>query len=81
MVKGVDVAVYNAFMSAKNGTWKGGIQNLGLAEKAVGWALDENNRKLVSADNEKKINDAMADIVAGKIKVADYRAGNTCPVK
>jgi len=81
MVKGVDVAVYSAFKDAQAGTWKAGIQNLGLAEKAVGWALDEHNRKLVSADNEKKVNAAMADIVAGKIKVVDYRAGNTCPVK
>ncbi|MCC6467353.1 MAG: BMP family ABC transporter substrate-binding protein [Alphaproteobacteria bacterium] len=81
MVKGVDVAVYNAFKDAKAGTWKGGIQNLGLAEKAVGWALDDNNRKLVSAENEKKVNDAMADIVSGKVKVVDYRAGNSCPAK
>lgn len=81
MVKGVDVAVYNAFKDAKAGTWKGGVQNLGLAEKAVGWALDQNNRKLVSAETEKKVNDAMADIVSGKVKVVDYRAGNSCPAK
>src|SRR5690606_928039 len=32
MLKRVDVAVYNAFMDGKNGTFEGGIQNLGLKE-------------------------------------------------
>ena len=46
MIKRVDVAVYESFRAAQEGTWQGGIQVLGLAEDGVGWALDEHNRSL-----------------------------------
>ena len=74
MVKRVDVAVYDAFMSAKNGTWQGGFKILGLAEDGVGFAIDEYNRDLVSADMEAKIEAARQDIISGKIQVTDYMA-------
>ena len=74
MVKRVDVAVYEAFMSAKNGTWQGGFKVLGLAEDGVGFALDEYNRDLVSSDMEAKIEAARKDIIGGKIAVTDYMA-------
>ena len=74
MVKRVDVAVYDAFMSAKNGTWQGGFKILGLAEDGVGFALDEYNRDLVSSDMEAKIEAARQDIISGKIQVTDYMA-------
>ena len=74
MVKRVDVAVYDAFMSAKNGTWQGGFKVLGLAEDGVGFALDEYNRDLVSSDMEMKIEAARQDIISGKISVTDYMA-------
>jgi basic membrane protein A len=79
MIKRVDVAVFDAFKSAKDGTWKPGVKVLGLAENGVGWALDDNNRKLVSPAAEAKLKAAEADIKAGKLKVVDYRAANTCP--
>jgi len=72
MVKRVDVAVYDAFMTAKNGTWQGGFKILGLAEDGVGFALDEHNRALVSADMEAKIDAARNDIISGKVTVTDY---------
>ena len=72
MIKRVDVAVYDAFMTTKNGTWKGGIKVLGLAEEGVGWALDKHNRSLVSSEMEAKLERARKDIIAGKIKVTDY---------
>ena len=34
--------------------------------------------KLVSADMKKKVDAAKADIISGKIKVADYMAANAC---
>ena len=36
MVKRVDVAVYESFTGVQKGTWKSGIQVLGLAEGGVG---------------------------------------------
>ena len=74
MVKRVDVAVYEAFKSARDGSWKGGVQILGLAEDGVGWALDEYNRRLVPARMEAAIEQARQDIIAGRIVVTDYMA-------
>lgn len=73
MVKGVDVAVLNAFKQTKPG-----VTALGLKEDAVGYALDENNAKLVTADMKAKVDAAKADIISGKIKVVDYMADNAC---
>ncbi|MBI5256230.1 MAG: BMP family ABC transporter substrate-binding protein [Burkholderiales bacterium] len=73
MVKRVDVAVYTA---AKKTT--PGVTVLGLKEGAVDYALDKHNEKLVSAEMKKRVDAAKADIIAGKIKVADYMADNTC---
>ena len=79
MLKRVDVAAYNVYKSAYDGTWKPGIQVLGLAEDGVGWSLDENNAKLISADMKAKVAAAKADIISGKIAVHDYMADNACP--
>jgi basic membrane protein A len=73
MVKGVDVAVYNVAKAHKPG-----ISVLGLKEGGVGYAMDTNNVKLVSADMKKKVEAAKADIISGKIKVADYMADKAC---
>ena len=78
MLKRVDVAAYATFMDAKNGTWKGGIRVLGLAEDGVGWALDEHNASLITDEMKGAVEAARADIIAGKIKVHDYMADNSC---
>jgi basic membrane protein A and related proteins len=72
MLKRVDVAVYNAFMDTMNGTWEPGAMSLGLAEDGVGFALDEHNRDLITAEMEAAIEDAKAQIIAGDLEVEDY---------
>jgi hypothetical protein len=52
MLKRVDVAVYNAFMDAKNDKFTAGFNNLGLKEGGVDYAMDDNNKPLVTAGNE-----------------------------
>ena len=79
MVKRVDVATYDTFMDAKNGTWKAGLRVLGLAEDGVGPAFDAENAPLVSAEMKAKVMQARKDIIAGKIQVHDYMADNACP--
>ena len=74
MLKRVDVAVYNISKSVKPGS----VTVLGLKEGGVDYAMDENNAKLVSADMKAKVDAAKADIISGKIKVADYMADNAC---
>lgn len=71
--KRVDVAVYTAFIEAKNGTWKPGTKVLGLAQEGVDYTIDEYNRKLITPEMEKRINQAKADIIAGKIVVPEYK--------
>jgi basic membrane protein A len=73
-VKRVDVAVYTVFTEARAGTWKAGPRVLGLAEDGVDYSLDEYNRKLVTPEMEKRLNQAKADIIAGKISVPEYKA-------
>jgi basic membrane protein A len=72
MLKRVDVAVYNAFKDAKAGTLKTGMQNLGLAEEGVGYAIDDNNRALITPEMEAKLEDAKAKIISGELEVTDY---------
>ncbi|MEH0164450.1 BMP family protein [Paucibacter sp. JuS9] len=73
MVKRVDVAVYNVLKG-----FQPGVQNLGLKEGGVDYAMDQHNAKLVSAAVKAKVDAYKADIIAGKIKVADYMADNAC---
>ncbi|MBB3292683.1 basic membrane protein A [Mitsuaria sp. BK045] len=73
MVKRVDVAVYNVLKE-----WKPGISVLGLKEGGVEYAVDANNAKLIAPAVKAKLDGYKADIIAGKIKVADYMADNAC---
>ena len=72
-VKRVDVAVYTAFKSAREGKWRAGPIVLGLAEQGVDYALDEHNRSVMSAKMAEALNAAKSDIISGKLKVAEYR--------
>lgn len=78
MLKRVDVAAYNAFKEAMDDTWEPGIKVLGLAEEGVGWALDEHNESMVSAEMKATVDGAAAAIIAGEIEVHDYMSDNTC---
>jgi len=79
MLKRVDVAVYNAFMDAKNDKFSGGINNLGLKEGGVDWALDDNNKDLITEEMKAAVEKAKADIIAGTIQVHDYMSDDSCP--
>ena len=65
MLKRVDVATYNTFKTAKDGTWKPGVSVLGLKEDGVGWALDDNNKTLVTAEMKAAADKAADDIKSG----------------
>lgn len=77
MLKRVDVAVYNAF---KEGTdLKPGINVLDLKAEGVGYALDENNAALVTAEMKAAVDAAAEKIKSGELVVHDYMSDNTCP--
>jgi basic membrane protein A len=79
MLKRVDVAVYNAFTDARAGEFTPGINVLGLAEDGVGWALDDNNKSLITPEMMKAVDEAKAKIIAGDIVVHDFMSDNACP--
>ena len=80
MIKRVGEAAYDSYEAAMNGTWSSDMRVLGVAEDGVGWALDEYNRDLVTAEMEARVNEARDAIIAGDILVHDYMADNTCPI-
>ena len=58
MVKRVDLAVYEAFKTAREGLWQAGVRNLGVAESGVGYSLDQYNRSLITPDMELRLTQA-----------------------
>ena len=79
MLKRVDVAVYETFMDAMNGEFTPGFEVLGLAERGVGFAMDEFNADLVTPEMEAAAYKAAYDIATGAITVHDYMATDSCP--
>jgi basic membrane protein A len=79
MLKRVDVATYNVFKAGQDGAFKPGVTVLGLAEGGVGWALDDNNKALITPEMKTAVDKAEADIKAGTVKVHDYMSDSACP--
>ena len=79
MLKRVDTATYKVFEAAKNDEFKPGVQVLGLAEGGVGWALDDNNKSLITPEMMDAVKKAEEGIKSGAITVHDYMADSSCP--
>jgi basic membrane protein A len=77
MLKRVDNAVYEAFKEGE--ALAPGINVMGLANDGVGYALDENNAALVTAEMQAAVDAAAEKIKSGEIVVHDYMSDNTCP--
>ena len=80
MYKLVGDAAYESYEAAMNGTWDAATRTLGVAENGVGFAMDEYNADLVSAEMIAAANAAKDAIIAGDIVVHDYSSNNTCPL-
>ncbi|CDZ26222.1 BMP family protein [Neorhizobium galegae] len=78
MVKRVDLAVYNAFKDTKEDKFTAGILSLGVKEDGVAYALDDNNKALITPEMKTAVEKAKADIIAGTIKVHDYMSDKAC---
>jgi basic membrane protein A len=77
MLKRVDNAVYEAFKAGD--ALETGIAVMNLASGGVGYAIDDNNAPLVSAEMKAAVDAAAAKIASGELKVHDYMSDNTCP--
>jgi basic membrane protein A len=56
-----------------------GVMVLGLAEEGVGYAIDENNEALITAEMRTAIDAAREQIISGALAVHDYSTDDTCP--
>ena len=74
MVKRVDNAVYNVVKEVLDGQFQGGFHTFGLEKDGVAYALDDNNKSLISEDSRRKLEEAKQEIIDGKIKVTDAMA-------
>jgi basic membrane protein A len=79
MLKRVDVAAYDTLKSAKDGTFKAGVNVLGIAEGGIDWAVDENNKPLLTPAVIEAVEKARKKISDGEIKVHNYADDSNCP--
>ncbi|EEB83987.1 basic membrane lipoprotein [Roseobacter sp. GAI101] len=77
MLKRVDNAVYQA-MADGPGMEKG-FNVMGIANGGVGYAMDEFNKDLVTAEMQTAVDEASAKIADGSLMVHDYMSDDSCP--
>ncbi len=77
MLKRVDNAVYGAFTEGEAMTT--GINVMDLKAGGVGYAMDDNNAALVTAEMQGAVDAAAEKIKSGELVVHDYMSDNTCP--
>jgi basic membrane protein A len=74
MVKRVDNAVYDVVKEVLGGNFKGGFHVFGLDKDGVAYAMDDNNKSLISSEILQRVEEARGKIVSGEIKVTDAMA-------
>lgn len=72
MIKRVDNAVYDTLRSSSDGKWEAGIKSLGLKELALDFAIDANNKHLISDDLVEQVLITRERIINGLIDVNMY---------
>ena len=77
MMKRVDNAVYQAFTDGPE--LATGFNVMGVGNQGVGYALDEFNQPLITAEMQAAVDAAAAGITDGSIMVHDYTTDETCP--
>lgn len=77
MLKRVDNAVYDAFSAGVD--LETGFNVMGVANEGVGYALDEFNADLITADMKAAVDAAAAEMAAGNLMVHDYTSDESCP--
>ncbi|MBB5722426.1 basic membrane protein A [Loktanella ponticola] len=77
MLKRVDNAVYDALIAGD--TLEAGFNVMDLSNGGVGYAVDEHNEALITAEMTAALDAAQASIVAGEISVHNYNTDESCP--
>jgi basic membrane protein A len=78
MTKNTGETVFRTIAQAARGEWQGGIQEFGLAEKAIGYVANEQNKDILNPAIVERIEELRGRIVNGQIKVpTDPGKGNS----
>jgi basic membrane protein A len=77
MLKRVDNAVFDAM--SQGADLETGNFTMTLANGGVGYAMDENNAPLVTAEMQAMVDEAAAKIADGSLAVHDYTSEDSCP--
>ncbi len=72
LVKRVDIAVYDALKTTHARNWSPGIKYLGIKEGALDYAVDQNNKNLISEQLIEEVATAKERIINGTIDVEMY---------
>jgi len=72
MLKRVDIGVFETIKEVSEGKFQSGIVRYGLKSKAVDYAVDNHNSKLITSEMMARLEDLKKQILDGKIKVPDY---------
>jgi len=72
MLKRVDTAVHDVIREAAGGKFEGGVRTFGLANRGVGYAVDEYNEAILAPAVRALADSLEARIIAGAIDVPDY---------
>jgi basic membrane protein A len=74
MVKRVDNAVYDVVREVLDGKFDGGFHVFGLDKDGVAYAMDDNNKSLITPEILANVEAAKQKIISGEIKVTDAMA-------
>ncbi len=77
MMKRVDNAVFKALSDGPG--MEAGFNVMGIANGGVGYAMDDNNASLVSAEMQASVDAASAKIASGELVVHNYMDDDSCP--
>ncbi len=77
MLKRVDNAVYDAMKAGTD--LEPGFNVMDLSNGGVGYAVDEFNESLITAEMTAALEEAQAKIVSGEISVHNYNSDESCP--
>lgn len=69
MFKRVDLSVRDTIIEVAQGKGAGGLRQFGLAEEAVGYIYDDNNKDLIPPAVRERVESLRAKIISGEIKV------------
>jgi basic membrane protein A len=73
MVKRIDMAVYDTLVNDYSGKWASGVRYLGIRENAFDYAVDVNNKDLLSESIIDAVEQAKDNIIRGELTVKSYK--------